>query len=76
MLWSTTITNNSTTRIKSHNTLNKYSLYDITQSFNGVNGTYVIEWNVIPKVGMIKYGRSDLNDSKYVCAFPMISSNT
>ena len=72
MLWSTTIINSSTARIKSHKTLNRYSLYDITPSFSGVNGTYVLEWNVIPIVGMIKYGRADSNDEKFTCAFPKI----
>ncbi|CAG8701389.1 2806_t:CDS:2 [Funneliformis caledonium] len=72
ILWSTTITNSSTARIKSHKTLNRYSFYDITPSFNGVNGSYTLEWNVIPIVGMIKYGRADSNDEKFTCAFPNI----
>ncbi|CAG8480039.1 9000_t:CDS:2 [Funneliformis mosseae] len=72
ILWSTTITNSSTARIKSHKTLNRYSFYDITPSFNGVNGTYTLEWNVIPIVGMIKYGRADSNEEKFTCAFPNI----
>ncbi|RIA92937.1 signal peptidase 22kDa subunit [Glomus cerebriforme] len=74
ILWSTTITKISTSRIKSYQTLNKYSLYDITQSFNGVNGTYILEWNVIPKVGMIKYGRADSDDAKFIYAFPRINT--
>jgi hypothetical protein len=76
MLWSSTITNSEMARIKSPKTLNKYSLYDITTSFSGVNGTYVLEWNVIPKVGMIKYGRADSDDSRFICAFPRIDETT
>ncbi|CAG8681505.1 990_t:CDS:2, partial [Gigaspora margarita] len=54
-LWSFIIRNRTSAVLQIHQEMNTFN--DITSSFKGVNGTYMMEWNIIPRLGVLRHGR-------------------
>jgi Signal peptidase subunit len=37
----------------------KYRFNEITGSFRGVNATYTLHWNIVPWIGLMRWGKSE-----------------
>jgi len=55
-LWDKII--NSPEEAKLHAASQKYRFTDITGSFDRVNATYALHWNVVPWVGVLQWGKA------------------
>ncbi|CAG8747536.1 1092_t:CDS:2 [Cetraspora pellucida] len=66
VLWSFIIRNRTSAVLQLHQKMNTFN--DITPSFRGVNGTYMMEWDIIPKLGILRHGRAHQVDA--IVTFP------
>ncbi|CAG8572757.1 19282_t:CDS:2 [Dentiscutata erythropus] len=67
-LWSFIIRNRTSAILQLHQEINTFN--DITPSFRGVNGTYMMEWDIIPRLGVLQHGRVHQADALFT--FPKL----
>ncbi|CAG8440402.1 7237_t:CDS:2, partial [Dentiscutata heterogama] len=67
-LWSFIIRNRTSAVLQLHQEINTFN--DITPSFRGVNGTYMMEWDIIPRLGVLRHGRVHQADALFT--FPKL----
>ncbi|KAF9202140.1 hypothetical protein BGZ49_007663 [Haplosporangium sp. Z 27] len=63
VLWDTYIRRKSNAVIHKNNVRNKYSLIDVRKKWTDVNANVSLHWNVIPYVGFMTNGHSQVSDS-------------
>jgi len=56
-LWDKIINTPEEAKLQVYSASQKYRFTDITGSFDGVNATYALHWNVVPWVGMLQWGK-------------------
>ena len=56
-LWDKIINKPEEAHIHLDNAPQKYRFNDITGSFKNFNATYTLRWNIVPWVGLMRWGR-------------------
>ncbi|ANZ77878.1 BA75_04431T0 [Komagataella pastoris] len=56
--WDRIITEKRDSRVKFNNQRGKYSVWDVSDSFQGRNATFKLKWNIQPHVGFLFFGQT------------------